>query len=77
MTHRGGRIYHSNCACTTERKHVTVKISDDDFQSCREISVSEIGGYSDLALLGDKICVFYEKRYDDKPYELYFDVIEE
>ena len=77
MTHRAGRIYHSNCDSATERKNLTVKISEDGYETCRSILVSEVGGYSDLALLGDKICVFYEKRYDEKPYELYFDVIKE
>lgn len=76
MTHREGILYHSNCACATERSNLTVKISEDEFGSCREIPISEVGGYSDLALLGDRICVFYEKRYDDKPYELYFEMIE-
>lgn len=75
MTQRDGRMYHSNCACATERSNLTVKISEDEFKSCREIPISEVGGYSDLCLLGDKIFVFYEKRYDDKPYELFFEAI--
>ncbi len=61
MTQRNGLIYHSNCACATARASLTVKISENEFESCREILISEAGGYSDVALLKDKVCVFYEK----------------
>lgn len=76
MTHQNGRIYYSGCDSETERKNLTVKISEDCFRSVRSIPVSEVGGYSDIALCRDKICIFYEKRYDEKPYELFFDTIE-
>lgn len=60
MTHRNGTIYHTNCASETKRVNVTVNISSDCFKTCRKILVSENGGYSDIALLGSKICVFHE-----------------
>ena len=83
MTHREGRIYHSNCDSEKGRKNLTIKITDDAFETIRSIYVSEDAGYSDIALLGNKICIFYEKtilletkerRY--KPFELYFEMIE-
>ena len=83
MTHRNGRIYHVNCDSSLERCNLTVKISDDCFQTCKSISVSEIGGYSDIALLGNKLCVFYEKTQKSEnperrhaPFELFFREIE-
>ncbi len=75
MTHRKGRIYHSNCDSMTERKNLTVKISDDDFKTCRSVFVSDIGGYSDIALLGEKICIFYERPNAEGAFELFFEVI--
>lgn len=84
MTHRDGRIYHSNCASDSARKNLTVKISRDGFETCRSIFISEAGGYSDVALLGNRLCVFYEKtvrlKADGKtvtaPFELFFEAID-
>ncbi len=75
MTHRNGRIYHSNCDSMTERKNLTIKISDDNFKTCRSFLVSEMGGYSDIALLGEKICIFYEKPNAEGAFELFFEII--
>lgn len=80
MTHRNGRIYHSNCDSATERKNLTVKISDDCFKTCNNIFVSEIGGYSDIAVWEDKLFIIYEKTvYTEskaiKPFELFFEAI--
>ena len=75
MTHRNGRIYHSNCDSMTERKNLTIKISDDNFKTCRSLLVSDIGGYSDIALLGEKICIFYEKPNTEGAFELSFEMI--
>ncbi len=72
MTHREGLIYHVNCASVSERKNITVKISRDGFDSFEEIAVSEEGGYSDIALFEDKICVFYEIKNKDGCIELHF-----
>jgi hypothetical protein len=59
----------------TERKNLTIKISDDNFKTCRRIFVSDIGGYSDIALLGEKICIFYEKPNAEGAFELFFEII--
>ena len=83
MTHSGGYIYHVNCNSPDERKNLTVKISSDGFASCKEIKVSEAGGYSDIALLGNRLFVLYEKvvvkgpsLWDWEPICLHLDVIE-
>lgn len=80
MTYRGGRIYHSNCDSVADRKNLTVKISDDCFKTYRSIAVSEVGGYSDVVLLGEKLYVLYEKtiptgvaKYSWHPFELFLD----
>lgn len=84
MTHRGGVIYHSNCDSATNRKDLTVKISDNGFGSYRGIPISKLGGYSDIALLGDTLCILYEKTVPNenggdfppaKPFELFFEKI--
>lgn len=79
MTHRDGRIYHSNCDSATERKNLTVKISDDCFKTIHNIYVSDFGGYSDIAVWEDKLFIFYEKTIltenKIKPFELYFEAI--
>ena len=83
MTHCKGRIYHSNCDSAQGRKNLTVKISDDCFKTCRSIYVSEIGGYSDIALFENKLFILYEKTVltgneeaPPEPFELFFDVID-
>jgi sialidase-1 len=82
MAHQNGRIYHSNCDSDHERKNLTVKISDDCFKTCRNIYVSDVGGYSDIAIWEDKLFILYEKTIltgskerPFKPFELFFEVI--
>jgi sialidase-1 len=82
MTHRGGIIYHSNCDSSYERKNLTVKISDDCFITTQNIPVSDIAGYSDIAIWKDKLFIFYEKTVltgikerPMEPFELFFEVI--
>ena len=75
MAHRGGAIYHINCDSESKRKYLTVKISRDCFESCQNILVSDNAGYSDIALLGDKICVFFEKANAGGALELHFETI--
>lgn len=75
MTHKNGKIYHCNCDSEKERKHLTLKITEDSFESCDKIYVSEKGGYSDIAMLDGKICLFYEKTNSEGAFELYFEVI--
>ena len=73
MTHRNGRIYHTNCDSSRDRKNLTVKISDDCFKSYKSIYVSDIGGYSDIAIWEDKLFILYEKT--AQPFELFFEEI--
>ncbi|MGM9664375.1 MAG: exo-alpha-sialidase [Eubacteriales bacterium] len=75
MTSRQGRIYHSNCDCADSRKNLTVTVSDDGFQSCRKVMISENGGYSDIALLDGEICIFHEARREDGSTGLFFQKI--
>ena len=80
MTHRDGRIYHSNCDSATARSNLTVKISDDCFKTSHNIYVSDLGGYSDIAVWEDKLFIIYEKTvYTEskaiKPFELFFETI--
>jgi len=72
MTSKEGLIYHVNCDSDNGRKNITVKISRDGFESLESILVSEKGGYSDIALLGDNICVFYEIKNENGAMELHF-----
>lgn len=83
MTHRNGRIYHANCDSPSGRKNLTVKISDDGFQTCKSIAVSDVGGYSDIALLGGKLFILYEKTVPTgnkaapfEPFQLFFEVLD-
>ncbi len=80
MTHRNGRIYHSNCDSVQERINLTVKISDDCFKTIHNIYVSDFGGYSDIAVWDDKLFILYEKTVLTeskaiKPFELFFETI--
>jgi sialidase-1 len=82
MTHHNGMIYHSNCDSATERNNLTVKISDDCFKTCHNVCVSDIGGYSDIAIWDDKLFILYEKTVLTeskerayKLFELFFETI--
>ncbi len=82
MTHCNGRIYHSNCDSACERRNLTVKISNDCFKTSHNIYVSDLGGYSDIAIWEDKLFILYEKTIlreskerAFKPFELFFEVI--
>ena len=80
MTHRNGIVFHSNCDSVERRRNLTVKISDDCFMTCRDVYVSEFGGYSDIALIKNKLFVFYEKtlfieKFQSDHYALFFEVI--
>lgn len=75
MTSCDGIVYHSNCDSTEKREMLTIKVSGDGFKTLYSIQVSEKGGYSDLVIVGDKICVFYEIQNDDGNFELLFKAI--
>ena len=64
MTNDKDCVYHVNCAATTDREDLTVKISRDNFLSYDSIYVSKYAGYSDIAVDGDEIFVFYERFHE-------------
>jgi len=64
MTHDERFVYHINCASTTDREDLTVKVSRDDFSSYDSIYVSKYAGYSDIAVCGDEMFVFYERFHE-------------
>lgn len=61
MTHENGTVYHINCESKTARENLVVKKSRDGFQSFERIFVDTPAGYSDLAVKGDTLYVFYER----------------
>lgn len=61
MCHKEGVIFHINCDSKTGRENVTIKISEDLLQSFACIPVDPIGGYADIAILGNELCVLYER----------------
>ena len=63
MDHANGRIYHVNCACSTQmmRTNLTVKVSRDRFATFDEIFIDDEGGYADIAVDGDTVYVLYER----------------
>lgn len=69
MFHCGGKIYHINCASKQAREDLTIKISDDNFETYQSIYVDKLGGYSDIAVCGNTIYVLYEHNYGQ---ELHF-----
>ena len=64
MTYDDCFVYHINCASTTDREDLTIKISRDGFSSYDSIYVSKYAGYSDMAVDGDTIFVFYERFHE-------------
>ncbi len=64
MTNDENFVYHINCASTTDREDLTIKISGDSFSSFDSIYVSKYAGYSDIAVDGDEIFVFYERFHE-------------
>lgn len=64
MTNDKNFVYHVNCSSTVEREDLTVKISRDNFSSFDSIYVSKYAGYSDIAVDGDEIFLFYERFHE-------------
>ena len=60
MTHRNGTVYHVNCASQTAREKLTVKILRNG--AWEAVLVDELGGYADIALRKDELCVLYERN---------------
>jgi sialidase-1 len=65
MAHDEKAIYHVNCASQSEREDLTIKISRDNFATYESIFVSKYAGYSDIAVDGDNIYVFYERFHEE------------
>lgn len=82
MTHDGKTVYHSNCDSEAGRVNLTVKCSEDEFRTFRARTVSDLGGYSDLALRNGKLCILYEKTVPSAdgrrwgPFQLFFETPE-
>ena len=71
---KSGKIYHINCDSADGRKNLTIKITDDDFNTVSKILVDDEGGYSDIAIANGKIYVLYERNWGKNG--LYFRVLE-
>ena len=57
----GGWLYHTNC--TGEgRTSLTLKRSRDEFLTHESLLVDAVGGYSDLAIMGDWVYILYEQN---------------
>jgi len=61
MCHENGKIYHINCESDTARECLTVKISDDCFESFERVFVDTPAGYADLAVKNGTLYIFYER----------------
>lgn len=61
MCYECGKIYHINCDSTTSRENLTVKISEDCFESFEDVFVDSMAGYSDIAVKNNTLYVFYEQ----------------
>jgi sialidase-1 len=55
------KLYHSNCV-GEERTELTLKISDDGFETYESILIDEVGGYSDLTVNGGIAYILYERN---------------
>lgn len=60
MTHREGTVYHLSCHSVRGRKNLTLSQSRDGFATQQDRPVSQCAGYSDLALVGDRIFIYHE-----------------
>lgn len=61
MCQENGTIYHINCDCANERENLTVKISDDCFNTFESIAVDNPAGYSDIAVKNGTLYILYER----------------
>ena len=56
-----GVLYHVNCIGEA-RTELTLKISNDGFETYESILVDEVGGYSDLVVNGETAYILYERN---------------
>ena len=75
----GDTVYHINCAFQNRtlahrgRINLTVKASDDNFKTFRSVLIDQKGGYSDIAIVDDKMHIIYERDFkDNENYALIF-----
>ena len=58
-----GKLYFVNCASEKKRERLTLKVSEDGFESFKSVLLSDIGGYSDITVCEGKAYVIYEKTF--------------
>ena len=61
MISYGDFLLHINCDSEAKRKNLTVKVLDRELGVLHALVVDAVGGYSDLAVIGDDLCVLYER----------------
>ena len=61
LLHYNDAVYHINCSHPTERKNLTVKMVNEDFVAVDEITIDELGGYADMAIIDDTLYILYER----------------
>ena len=74
MCHDSKKIYHINCNSDTARENLTVKISEDCFETIESVFVDTVAGYSDIAVKNNNLFIIYER--DSTNGGLYFKKIE-
>lgn len=63
-------LYHINCDDKNERKCLTIKITDDDFNTVKKLKIDDCGGYSDICIKNNTAYIIYENTTDTE--EEYF-----
>ena len=56
-----GKLYHINCVGEA-RTELTLKISNDGFETYESVLIDEVGGYSDLTVNGGVVYILYERN---------------
>lgn len=57
-------LYHINCDDKNERKSLTIKITDDNFNTVKKLKIDACGGYSDICIKNDRAYIIYEDTTD-------------
>lgn len=53
-------LCHINCADTEKRRNLTLKVSRDGFATFESHLIAESGGYADLCIRENKVCILHE-----------------
>ena len=66
MAQAGNTLFHINCAAKKGRVNLTVRISEDGFETFEDVLIDERGGYSDIAVDGERreMYILYERDVD-------------